>query len=174
MTACVVSTHLGSEVSPWGIRLYFYLCLYLLLQRTASWENKAELDPLTRDGQKDVYLILNAAHLVLQIAQTVLLSWSRNRDLNCFLFFRFLFVSTSAPVLSHKIYICFSRLSPAAWAPASSSPAALLPTRPPSVKRWRFTVCSSWISTPLKVRQPDVGFHLISYGAGAFIGSFWW
>lgn len=49
------------------------------------------------------------------------------------------------------------RLSPAASAPASSSPAAPLPTRPLSARRWRFTVCWWWISTPSKVRLPRTG-----------------
>lgn len=158
-----MSTQLGSIASPggWVCVCALYLCLYLLLQRTTLSGNKAEPEPLTRDDQKDVYLILNASHLVLQMVPSALSSSHRNRDLNCFIpVIRFLLCLPL--LLSRLINPHRCRLSPAAWAPASSSPAALLPTRPRSAKRWRFTVCWSWISTPLKVRQPNVHFCLIS------------
>lgn len=64
----------------------------------------------------------------------------------------FLTFFLSRPTCPHP-----GRLSPAASAPASSSPAAPLPTRPLSARRWRFTVCWWWISTPSKVRLPRAG-----------------
>lgn len=56
-------------------------------------------------------------------------------------------------LVSCLINECSTRLFPAAWAPANCSPAALHHMNPPLAKRWRFTVCWLWTSTPLKVRE---------------------
>lgn len=50
-----------------------------------------------------------------------------------------------------EVLLPIPRLCPAVWAPVSSFPAALPLMRPPSVRRWRCTACSWWISTLLKV-----------------------
>lgn len=124
--------------------------------------------PYTCDAQADVYLLLNVPHLVQQMVHAVL--WSSGRKwVGFFGLFCVLFIGYLAFFLSCLINPHPCRLSPAASAPASSSPAALLPTRPLLAKRWRFTVCWSWISTPLKVRQWDVHFYLISPRQ-----HFWW
>lgn len=104
----------------------YFICVCIYCCSAQLCRNKAEPEPLTRDDQKDVYLILNAAHLVLQMVPTVLLSSRRNRDLNCFTpFIRFLFVSTSLPVLSHKstsFQALSSSVSSSKLFPSSTSP----------------------------------------------------
>lgn len=117
---CVHSTWLYSF--PKGDRCVLYLCLYLLLQQLCFVKTK----PLRRDDQKDECLILNAAHLLLQMVPTVLLSPHRNRDLNCSIpFIRSLFVFTFPPVPSHKSS-CFQALSSSVSSsklfPSSTSP----------------------------------------------------
>lgn len=124
-------------------------------------------EPLVYDDQDDVYLILNAAHLLEQMVPTVL--FAPPTQTHCVLYPLFFFLFFLSFVM-HHICLCphlslrpisyIYRRSPAAWALASFSPAALLHMRPPLVRRWRFTVCSSWISTPLKVRQLRLHFHL--------------
>lgn len=109
VTACVMSTQLGCVAAPRG-QVCAFICVCIYCCSAQLWGNGAHPEPLTRDDQEDVYLILNAAHLVLQMVPTVPLSSGRNRDLNCFI--RFLFVP--APLLSRLINLHHYRLSPAA------------------------------------------------------------
>lgn len=119
---CVHSAWLDSF--PRGTGVYF-ICVCIYCCSAQLCRNKAEPELLSCDDQKDVYLILNAAHLVLQMVPTVLSS-RRNRDLNCFIpFIRFVFVSTSLPVLSHKstsFQALSSSVSSSKLFPSSTSP----------------------------------------------------
>lgn len=100
---------------------------------------------------KDVCLDLNSTQLLPQMLLAALLSMHRrNGGLEQpFTIYLFSYCLSFCPALKTPYA---TRLSPPASALASSSPAAPPPTRPLLVKKWRFTVCLSWISTPLKVR----------------------
>lgn len=121
---CVHSAWLHSFPKGTGVCTFIRVCIYCRSKRLCG--NKAEPESLTRDDQKDVYLILNATHLVLQMVPAVLLSSRRNRVLNCFIpFIRFLPISTSLPVLSHKstsFQALSSSVSSSKLFPSSTSP----------------------------------------------------
>lgn len=119
-----MSTQLGPAASPRG-----QVGAVFVFEFTAAAhdfvETKQSQSP-TCDDQKDVYLILNAAHVVLQLVPTVLLSSCRNPHLNeLILFIRLLLVSASPHVPSHK-YISLQALSGSVSSsklfPSSTSP----------------------------------------------------
>lgn len=91
------------------------MCVFIFLEFTAAANGHLETkhsQNLIRDDQKDVSLVLNASHLLLQMLPYTF-------------FFGFLLISTSAPVLSHKrtsFQALSSSVSSSKLFPSSTSP----------------------------------------------------
>lgn len=139
---------LGSLSSPRG-QVYTFICVCIYCQSASHmWWPEWCLP--------DFKMLHICCHRWCRLCCSHSSCW--NGDLNCFI--NLCLALSALLFLFHHINLHPSRLSLAVWAPASSSPAALLPTRLPSGKRWRFTICWLWINTPLKVRQQNIHFDL--------------